>query len=173
MPLKCTNRSRPPSSGVMKPNPLSSLNHLTVPVAIYSPSMPRTIGRVVPTAPRQIAGNVAGTAAAARSAPLERGVAGTPRKEYLHGAAQVLRVEQPAGDLADSVVGELDAAVGVGPDDLLGGGMGKRRAVGQVDGERPDRGVEALVGKHLVDHVPALERGGVVAPAGHPQLECP
>src|SRR5215218_11436805 len=32
MPLKWTNRSRPPSSGVMKPNPLSSLNHLTVPV---------------------------------------------------------------------------------------------------------------------------------------------
>src|SRR5947209_1580846 len=38
MPLKWTNRSRPPSSGVMKPKPLSSLNHLTVPVAMYSPS---------------------------------------------------------------------------------------------------------------------------------------
>src|SRR5215210_9248271 len=34
MPLKWTNRSRPPSSGVMKPKPLSSLNHLTVPVPI-------------------------------------------------------------------------------------------------------------------------------------------
>src|SRR5919197_508157 len=34
MPVKCTNRSLPPSSGVMKPKPLSSLNHLTVPVAI-------------------------------------------------------------------------------------------------------------------------------------------
>src|SRR6185312_1052759 len=37
MPVKWTNRSRPPSSGVMKPKPLSSLNHFTVPVAIYSP----------------------------------------------------------------------------------------------------------------------------------------
>src|SRR5688500_18699474 len=32
MPEKWTNRSRPPASGVMKPNPLSSENHLTVPV---------------------------------------------------------------------------------------------------------------------------------------------
>src|SRR5437588_12881235 len=32
----CTNRSRLPSSGVMKPNPLSSLNHLTVPVGMWS-----------------------------------------------------------------------------------------------------------------------------------------
>src|SRR4051794_12352077 len=32
MPEKWTKRSRPPSSGVMKPKPLSSENHLTVPV---------------------------------------------------------------------------------------------------------------------------------------------
>src|SRR4029079_8990895 len=38
MPEKWTNRSRPPSSGVMKPNPLSSENHLTVPDAITSSS---------------------------------------------------------------------------------------------------------------------------------------
>src|SRR2546430_10718877 len=31
----CANRSSPPSLGVMKPKPLESLNHLTVPVAIY------------------------------------------------------------------------------------------------------------------------------------------
>src|SRR5579875_2067395 len=31
-----TNRSRPPPSGVMKPNPFSSLNHFTVPVGIPS-----------------------------------------------------------------------------------------------------------------------------------------
>src|SRR5471030_1765996 len=31
---KCANKSSPPSSGVMKPKPLESLNHLTVPVAI-------------------------------------------------------------------------------------------------------------------------------------------
>src|SRR3954447_223062 len=31
---KCANRSSPPPSGVMKPKPLESLNHLTVPVAM-------------------------------------------------------------------------------------------------------------------------------------------
>src|SRR3954447_14632502 len=34
MPVWCTKRSLPPSSGVMKPKPLSSLNHLTMPVAM-------------------------------------------------------------------------------------------------------------------------------------------
>src|SRR4051794_14283775 len=36
MPVWCTNRSLPWSSGVMKPKPFSSLNHFTVPVAILS-----------------------------------------------------------------------------------------------------------------------------------------
>src|SRR5690349_16700281 len=31
---KCAKRSSPPPSGVMKPKPLASLNHFTVPVAI-------------------------------------------------------------------------------------------------------------------------------------------
>src|SRR5262245_2147750 len=35
-PEKWTKRSRPPSSGVMKPKPFSSLNHLTVPVPMLS-----------------------------------------------------------------------------------------------------------------------------------------
>src|SRR5580698_4067823 len=35
MPVWCTNRSLSPSSGVMKPNPLSSLNHFTVPVGMW------------------------------------------------------------------------------------------------------------------------------------------
>src|SRR3954451_19696245 len=34
-----TNRSLPPSSGVMNPKPLSLLNHLTVPVAMDPPRM--------------------------------------------------------------------------------------------------------------------------------------
>src|SRR3954466_777919 len=38
MPEWWTKRSLPGSSGVMKPKPLSSLNHLTVPVAILIPS---------------------------------------------------------------------------------------------------------------------------------------
>src|SRR6185436_18806752 len=39
MPVKWTNRSRPPSSGVMKPKPLSSENHLTVPVPTDTPTL--------------------------------------------------------------------------------------------------------------------------------------
>ena len=35
---KCANRSSPPPSGVMKPKPFASLNHLTVPVAIPLPT---------------------------------------------------------------------------------------------------------------------------------------
>src|SRR5687768_3388919 len=34
---KCANRSSPPSSGVIKPKPLESLNHFTIPVAITFP----------------------------------------------------------------------------------------------------------------------------------------
>src|SRR3954469_19516641 len=37
MPEKWTKASFPPSSGVMKPKPFSSLNHLTTPVAIHTP----------------------------------------------------------------------------------------------------------------------------------------
>src|SRR3954469_23293749 len=37
MPVWWTNRSLPASSGVMNPKPLSSLNHFTVPVAIFVP----------------------------------------------------------------------------------------------------------------------------------------
>ena len=32
--LKCANRSLPPDSGVMKPKPLPSSNHLTMPVCV-------------------------------------------------------------------------------------------------------------------------------------------
>src|SRR3954452_8841735 len=39
MSLWWTKRSLPPSSGVMKPKPLSSLNHLTVPVAMFPPRL--------------------------------------------------------------------------------------------------------------------------------------
>src|ERR687887_2075425 len=39
MPVWCTKRSFEPSSGVMKPKPFSSLNHLTVPVGIALPPM--------------------------------------------------------------------------------------------------------------------------------------
>src|SRR5574343_1033599 len=41
---KCANRSSPPSSGVMKPKPLASLNHLTVQVAICVTSLNKKQG---------------------------------------------------------------------------------------------------------------------------------
>src|SRR4029078_335521 len=44
MLLWCTNRSLEPSSGLMKPYPLLSLNHLTVPFAIKTPPSPITNG---------------------------------------------------------------------------------------------------------------------------------
>src|SRR3954470_14995195 len=45
MPVWWTNRSLPLSSGVMKPKPLSSLNHFTVPVAISFPPACVNCGR--------------------------------------------------------------------------------------------------------------------------------
>src|SRR5688572_33445889 len=36
MEEKCAKRSSPPPSGVIKPKPFESLNHLTVPIAIVS-----------------------------------------------------------------------------------------------------------------------------------------
>ena len=44
---KCANKSSPPSSGVIKPKPLESLNHLTVPVAIKSIFQLKKITRAV------------------------------------------------------------------------------------------------------------------------------
>lgn len=38
MAEKCANKSSPPSSGVIKPKPFASLNHLTVPIAIIKRS---------------------------------------------------------------------------------------------------------------------------------------
>src|SRR3954468_11132530 len=48
MPEWWTNRSRLPSSGVMKPNPLSSLNHFTVPVAMQPILRTSSLHRVSP-----------------------------------------------------------------------------------------------------------------------------
>src|SRR3990172_10623605 len=47
MPLKWTNKSFVPSSGVMKPYPFSLLNHLTVPVAMLLPPFPASYHRPI------------------------------------------------------------------------------------------------------------------------------
>src|SRR5688572_21976848 len=53
IPEKWTKRSRPPSSGVMNPNPLSSENHLTVPVPTDLTPLAAVVAQVrsVPRAP--------------------------------------------------------------------------------------------------------------------------
>jgi hypothetical protein len=43
---KCAKRSSPPPSGVMKPKPLASLNHLTVPVAMLRISFKNECGDI-------------------------------------------------------------------------------------------------------------------------------
>src|SRR5262249_48540929 len=45
---KCANRSSPPPSGVMKPKPLASLNHFTVPVAMFPNPQYKKINRDEP-----------------------------------------------------------------------------------------------------------------------------
>src|SRR5271156_5371452 len=45
---KGADRSSPPPSGVMKPKPLASLNHLTVPVGMFSSTNNQEKNRVVP-----------------------------------------------------------------------------------------------------------------------------
>jgi hypothetical protein len=50
----CTNRSAPPSAGVMKPKPFSTLNHFTLPLVTASAmdaAMPRTPVRASALAP--------------------------------------------------------------------------------------------------------------------------
>jgi hypothetical protein len=42
MAEKCAKRSSLPSSGVMKPKPLESLNHLTVPIAMFATFLQKT-----------------------------------------------------------------------------------------------------------------------------------
>ena len=103
MPLKWTNRSRPPSSGVMKPKPLSSLNHLTVPVAIYSPSKRLAFaGRPAPAARPNSDGRKYQGTAVRRSRRLV--AAREPRSAALEcGLARPLGQERPHGILSRSV----------------------------------------------------------------------
>src|SRR5665647_2060514 len=51
---KCANRSLPPPSGVMKPKPLASLNHLTVPVLMSL--LPRKINNRLAPEMRELQG---------------------------------------------------------------------------------------------------------------------
>src|SRR4051794_3355085 len=54
IPEKWTNASFPPSSGVMKPKPFSSLNHFTTPVAMTALLHVQACVRVLPALPSRI-----------------------------------------------------------------------------------------------------------------------
>ncbi len=70
-----------------------------------------------------------------------------------------------------ALVGSVGATfVQAGSHDRLGRGVRARGSFGELARKRTRGLVEALVGEHPVDHVPALERGGVVQLAGHHQL---
>src|SRR5947209_2315925 len=106
MPVKWTNRSRPPSSGVMKPKPLSSLNHLTVPVAMNFPS-PTAFGRFgwLPRAPNN-AGTVASSASSVPEQPpraLDRVIPG----HDLMREARFLELREDPADLGPGPDPEL------------------------------------------------------------------
>src|SRR5450755_670008 len=179
MPLKWTNRSRPPSSGVMNPKPLSSLNHLTVPVAMYSPSAQLACSnrfghQTAPTKRRKTYQEEPGPTSRSRlsrSATGELGLAGSLVEKRAQRTLEVLGSEQAPRDPADAVVGELDPAFEKVPDHLLGGRVGERRTVGKLMRKLAGSGIEALVGKHAVDHVPALEHRRPERRTGHHQLQ--
>src|SRR5579884_359451 len=125
MPLKWTNRSRPPSSGVMNPNPLSSLNHFTVPVAMCLPFGLLVLKSGCPPGPDPTPENLAGS-------PTGEGrVARTVGEERVHGGAQVAGVEERSGNRRHSLVGPLHPAVEVLADHLPRRRMSQRRPVGQ------------------------------------------
>src|SRR3954447_8910679 len=170
MPLKWTNRSRPPSSGVMKPKPLSSLNHLTVPVPITAIPTCALSGWDRPSPVRRNLSRRKWRLQPLGSASLEGGLAGSRFQERADGALEVLGVEQGAGDLGHERVGPRDPALERGADDALGRRVGDRRAVGEVAYVRAHGVLEAVVGEDAVDDVPALERVGAIQRAGVDEL---
>src|SRR4051812_4545621 len=79
---KCANRSSPPPSGVMKPKPFASLNHLTVPVAILP--IPLGFERGVWRADSALSGAVVKSGSVAGRSRSRR-TEGTPNMRFLRG----------------------------------------------------------------------------------------
>src|SRR5215216_6663584 len=130
MPLWCTNRSLPWSSGVMNPKPFSSLNHFTVPVAICSlpgGCVRRNAGGAIATTTN------AGTDSAGRVPVTIDQCIGLSPGRRCSSACVVVAGPLPARDLAQRV--QLVVAVGVrvlhrhlGAElDMLAHGLAKRR----------------------------------------------
>ncbi len=91
-----------------------------------------------------------------------------------HRAPEVLGGEQLARQFGHERVGGARAAVlAHGAHDLLRRRVRARGPFRQAPCKGARGVVEALVGEHPVDHVPALERGGVIQLARHHQLARP
>src|SRR5919108_1206517 len=85
MALKCTNTSEPPS-WVMKPYPLSALNHFTMPVATSNPSFP---GRAGPRSVRWPPGSCRARSARSDTAGSDTATGATLRTRIAAGGLQV------------------------------------------------------------------------------------
>src|SRR4051795_6129528 len=105
----------------MKPKPLSSLNHLTVPVPITEiPHFASLSGRDRPRpCPAQPTGRPTDIATPASASP-EGGFAGSHFEERADGVLEVLGVEQGSRDLRDEAVRMARAALRGGAHEPLG-----------------------------------------------------
>src|ERR1700733_6035264 len=134
----CTNRSRPPSSGVMKPKPFSSLNHLTVPVGIVELSsvarkvlLPRRMCRPEPaptyTAHRGRPYRSVNLQHMEDPMPLGRGVE-LPLREVV---VRTSRSSGPGGQHANVTASRVEAVFDVEASETLSDGQ-KRRVVSRL-----------------------------------------
>src|SRR5215211_2359573 len=143
MPLKWTNRSRPPSSGVMKPKPLSSLNHLTVPVPIRTESSlePRPAPMTGADLPTLTGGRHALQGQVSAAGCIGPGVAAAEGARAATGARHRLGGEAQARRPADRGLGEaqVDRALGGARD--RGGADLARQPVGAVTQDPPAQAV--------------------------------
>src|SRR5437763_11713264 len=108
------------------------------------------------------------------SAAVERRVPRTAvLEEGLDRVLKVLRPEQRARDLAAPLVGAPPTVLEEGTHHPPRRGVGERRAFGEIPRELDRLVPQLAVRIDAVDHVPALERGGVVEAAAHHEFARP
>src|SRR5580698_5815453 len=99
---------------------------------------------------------------------------GPKLQERAHRPLEVFACKQISRELRYLSVGAVRAAlVQACPYDRLGRCVGARGTVGELARKRTRGFVEAFVWEHTIDHVPTLERCGVVQLTGHHQLASP
>src|SRR3954452_2815524 len=155
MPVWWTKRSLPLSSGVMKPKPLSSLNHLTVPVAMMV-----LHGVCALRTPRKL---LRQTTAGAEHCVVERGAPNLRSRAYSKDRRPPSR-RAPAA--ITSVLGHEDEVL---HDDPLVGVRGAGERADRAPGDGLDGGDELLGGRDLEEH-PGLAGALLVAHLDHRAL---